>query len=86
MNSTQLGGRLMFLAKELRLESNRHTGKTRAELLRGSRQLSYAYTAAFSKDPDLRAQAEALVDGAIDYLVDVITTRTDRELTEGTKQ
>lgn len=84
MNSTQLASRLVFMAKQLRGEADRHTGEVRADLIRAARQCTYAFTAAYSTDPEQRDVTAALLDGAVDYLVNVITARTDRELTKGT--
>jgi hypothetical protein len=86
MNSTKLASRLVFMAKQLRGEADRHQGELRADLIRASRQLTYAFTGAYSKDPDRQAVTAALHDGAVDYLVNVISARTDRELSKGIPQ
>lgn len=78
-----IASRLVFMAKELRGEADRHKGTLHDQLCRASRQLTYAYPKAFSPDPDQRAEAHALVDGAVDYLVTVITHRTEHELAKG---
>ena len=78
-----IASRLMLMSKELRGEAERHKGTLHDQLCRASRQLTYAYPKAFSPDPDQRAEARAMVDGAVDYLVTVITHRTEHELAKG---
>ncbi len=84
MNPTRLAARLHFMAKQLRGEADRHQGEQRDQLIRASRQCSYSFPMAYSKDPETQAVAASILDGAIDYLVDVMTARTERELTKGT--
>lgn len=86
MNSTMLAARVRFMAQQLTGEAQRQHGDKRTDLQRAARQLNYAWRGAYSTDPQQRAVTEALLDGAIDYLVDVITARTERELTEGLPQ
>jgi hypothetical protein len=86
MNSTQLASRLVFMAKQLRGEADRWPGIRGDHLKRGARQLTYAFPKAYSKDPDQRAEAEALLEGAIEFLVATITARTNHALTKGNTQ
>lgn len=83
MNPFQLASRMVWLAKQLRGEADRQSGEIRVDLIRASSQLIYAHRAAFVTDPERRAEVDALVQGAIDYLVDVVTQRTERELARG---
>lgn len=83
MNSTKLAARLHFMARQLNGEAHRHHGEAREQLMRAAAQTRAAFAWAYSRDPEKRASAEAILDGAIDYLVDVMTARTERELTRG---
>lgn len=84
MNSTQIASRLHFMAQQCRGEADRWNGETRRELLARARMLALSFPMAYSKDPDVQADAVARIDGAIDCLVDVMTARTERTLTKGT--
>lgn len=83
-NSTKLASQLMFMSAQFRTEAELHRGDRRDQLLHGSRQLTCAFHNAYSTDPRRRDETVALVEGAIDYLVGVITARTEHQLTKGT--
>lgn len=78
LTSPQLAARLHFLAKQLRGEADRwpQHAPIREALMRETRQLTWAFTSAYSKDPAQRAVAECLAEAAVDRLVTVITRRT----------
>lgn len=78
--------RLLFLARQLRGEADRWTSLdvTIVERLkRGSTQLHYAVSAAYSLDPQREAECDALEEAAINMLASLMTARASRELAEG---
>lgn len=76
-NSTQLASRLCFMAAQCRKEAHEaHPDVIRAELAARARQLVQAHRLPYSKNPDDVRQAVALIEAAIDCLVDVVTART----------
>jgi hypothetical protein len=83
MTPAQRAARVYFLAKQCRGEADRQSGAIRQEMLNRSRQLSYAFTSAYSQNPDVQAQLVALIEATVDALVDIVTARTERELAKG---
>ncbi|MDH6181824.1 hypothetical protein M2152_002006 [Microbacteriaceae bacterium SG_E_30_P1] len=84
MNRTKLASRLHFMASQLKGEAQRQSSpEMRDELRRSAAQCAAAFRKAYSPDPEELAVAVAILDGAIDYLVGVIITRTEHELAEG---
>jgi len=84
-NSTQLAARLMFMASQCSREAALQPLPIKRELLARARQLTAAFRLAYSPNPDDVQQAAALIEAAIDCLVDVITARTQlHHLPKGT--
>lgn len=80
MNATKLAARLMWASRELRTEAQRWTGDRHDTLVHASRQMTWAYRSAFSRNPEDVQAANALLDAAVKLLGDVIINRFEREL------
>ncbi len=80
MNATKLAARLMWAARQLRDEAELWSGDRKKTLIHASRQMTWAYRSAFSRNPEDVQAAIALLDAAVKLLGDVIITRFEREL------
>lgn len=75
----------MFMATQCCKEAPLQPLPIKRELLARARQLTRAHRLAFSQDPVDVRQAAALLEAAIDCLVDVVTARTQlHHLPKGT--